>query len=155
MAKIQERAKAQAKKIMNFDVAVQTTMAKTWSELEGEMASFGKGKTALKTYLQEQFKSRKVLHNGIYNSIPIVSEFRSKAKPYALRMNPHPVDGFKQNNDMQLTYLKNLLRVMIAEDNLRSLEPTARPEDAKLVRQLPVITGVFESVSYSIEKTTG
>ncbi len=144
MAKIQERAKAHAKKMMNFDVAVQTTLAESWSELEGEMASFGKGKKmALKTYLQEQFKSRKLLRNGTYNTIPIVSEYRSKAKPYALRMNPHPVEGLKQNNDIQITYLKKLLRVMVAEDNFRSLEPTARPEDAKLVRQLPVISDEF------------
>jgi hypothetical protein len=32
---------------------------------------------------------------------------------------------------------------MIAEDNLRPLEPTARPEDAKLVRQSPVISEEF------------
>ncbi len=28
----------------------------------------------------------------------------------------------------------------MAEDNLRPLEPAAKPEDAKLVRQLPVIS---------------
>ena len=143
MEKIQKRAKAHSKKMHNFDIAVQTALAETWRELEGEIASFGKGKMALKTYLQEQFKSRKLLRNGIYNTIPIVSEYRSNAKPYALRMNPQPVDGVKQNNDMQIEYLKNLLRVMIAEDNLRPLQPTARPEDAKLVRQLPVISAEF------------
>ncbi len=147
MAKIQKRAKTHAKKMMNFDVAVQTTLAETWSELEGKMASFGKGKTALKTYLQDRFKSRKLLRNGTYKTIPIVSEYRSKAKPYALRMNSHPVEGLKQNNDMQITYLKQLLRVMMAEDNLRPLEPTARPEDAKLVRQLPVISKEFPNPS--------
>jgi hypothetical protein len=140
MKKIQARAVAHAKKMMNFDIAVQTTLAETWGELEGEMASFGKGKMALKTYLQEQFKSRKLLRNGTYNTIPFGSEFRSKTKPYPLRMNPHPVEGIKTNNDMVMKYLKNLLYVMIAEDNLRPLELTARPEDAKLVRQLPVIS---------------
>jgi hypothetical protein len=45
MKKIRERARAHAKKMMNFDVAVQTTLAETYSDLEGEMASsFGKGK---------------------------------------------------------------------------------------------------------------
>ena len=140
MKKIRERATAHAKKMMNFDVAVQTTLAETYSDLEGEMASFGKGKIALKTYLQEQFKSRKLLRDGKYNTIPIGSDFRSKAKPYPLRMNPQPVEGVKVNNEMQIQYLKKLLHVMMAEDNLRPLEPTAKPEDAKLVRQLPVIS---------------
>ena len=40
MKKIQARAVAHAKKMMNFDIAVQTTLAETWGELEGEMASF-------------------------------------------------------------------------------------------------------------------
>jgi hypothetical protein len=58
-------------------------------------------------------------------------------------MNPHPVEGIKVNNEMQIKYQKKLLQVMIAEDNLRPLEPTARPEDAKLVRQLPVISDQY------------
>jgi hypothetical protein len=71
--KVHDRARTHAKKMMNFDVAVQTTLAETCSDLEDEMASFGKGKIALKTYLQEQFKSRKLLRNGTYNTIPIGS----------------------------------------------------------------------------------
>ncbi len=121
MTKIRDRARAHAKKMMNFDVAIQTTLAETCSDLEGKMASFGKGKMALKTYLQEQFKSRKLLRDGTYNTIPIVSEFRSKAKPSPLRMNPHPVEGIIVNNEMHIKYLKKLLQVMIAEDNLRPL----------------------------------
>ena len=73
MTKIRDRARAHAKKMMNFDVAVQTTLAETYSDLEGEMASFGKGKIAFKMYLQEQFKSRKLLRNGTYNTIPLFS----------------------------------------------------------------------------------
>jgi hypothetical protein len=149
MKKIRKRASAHAKKMMNFDVAVQTTLAETYSDLEGEMASFGKGKMALKTYLQDQFRSRKILRDGKYNTIPIGSDFRSKAKPYPLRMNPHPMEGIKVNNEMQIQYLKNILHVMMAEDNLRPLEPTAKPEDAKLVRQLPVISEQYLNPSSS------
>ena len=80
------------------------------------------------------------MRNGTYNTIPIGSEYRSKAKPYPLRMNPHPIEGIKVKNERQTQYLIQLLQVMMAEDNLRPLEPTGRPEDAKLVRQLPVIS---------------
>jgi hypothetical protein len=58
-------------------------------------------------------------------------------------MNPHPVAGIKTTTDTQITYLKNLLYVMIAEDRQRPLEPTAAAEDTKLVRRLPVISDVF------------
>ena len=44
---------------------------------------------------------------------------------------------------MQITYLKNLLYLMIAEDLKRPNEATAQASDAKLVRQLPVISDLF------------
>ena len=68
-------------------------------------------------------------------------------------MNPHPVAGIKTTTDMQITYLKNLLYVMIAEDRQRPLEPTAAAEDTKLVRRLPVISDVFlNPVSLRLKK---
>ncbi len=97
-AKMQAKAQAQATKTNNFDVTVETTLAETRSDLNAEIASFGKAKGALKSYLQEQFKSRKLLHFGNYSTIPLQSEFRSKAKPYPLRMNPEPVAGKNSNS---------------------------------------------------------
>ena len=151
--KMNDKARAQATKMNNFDVAVETQLAESRSDLESEIASFGSTKVALRTYLQDQFKSRKLLHFGNYRTIPLLSEFRSKTKPYPIRMNPHPVAGMKTTTDMQITYLKNLLYVMIAEDRQRPLEPTTAAEDTKLVRRLPVISDVFlNPVSLRLKK---
>ena len=141
--KMQDKARAQAKKLDNFDAAVETPLADTRSALDAEVASYGKSKGALRTYLQEQYKSRKLLHFGIYRSIPLQSEYRSTAKPYPLRMNPKPTAGEKVTTDMQIAYLKGLLYVMIAEDLQRPNEATAQATDTKLVRRLPVISEVF------------
>jgi hypothetical protein len=143
IAKKTEKARLHAQKMMNFDVAVQTTLAKDNSELNGEIAAFGNSKGALKTYLQEQFKSRMLLRDGLYKTIPVLSECRSKKKPYRIRMNPFPTEGKTPSTDTQITYLKSLLTVMMAEDANRPLEPTAVPQDAKLVRNLPVISNTF------------
>jgi hypothetical protein len=142
-AKMNAKARSQAKKMENVDSAVETTLAETCNDLEAEILSFGNAKGALRTYLQEQFKSRKLLHFGKYHTIPLMSEFRSRAKPYALRMNPSPITGVRISTDMQITYLKNLLFAMIKEDLRRPLEATARPEDTQLVRRLPVISEMF------------
>ncbi len=98
--KMQDKARAQAKKLDNFDAAVETPLADIRSALDAEVASYGKSKGALRTYLQEQFKSRKLLHFGIYRSIPLQSDYQSKAKPYPLRMNPEPAVGTKVTTDM-------------------------------------------------------
>jgi hypothetical protein len=100
--KMQDKARAQAKKFDNFNAAVETPLANTRSALDAEVAAYGKSKGALRTYLQEQFKSRKsnnlkvasfYILFGIYRSIPLQSEYRSRAKPYPLRMNPEPAAG--------------------------------------------------------------
>ncbi len=52
--------------MMDLDVAVQTKLANTNSELNAEIAAFGNSKGALKTYLQEQFKSRKLMRDGVF-----------------------------------------------------------------------------------------
>ncbi len=131
---------------MDLDVAVQTKLANTNSELNGEIAAFGNSKGALKTFLQEQYKSRILLRGGVYNTIPVGSEYRSKTKPYRLRMI-HFLQKAKRktnSNDTQITtYLKSLIYVMMAEGTQRPLEPTAQPQDAKLVRNLPVISETF------------
>jgi hypothetical protein len=145
MAKKNENARLHANKMMDLDVAVQTKLANTNSELNGKMAAFGNGKKALKTFLQEQYKSRILRRDGVYNNntISVGSEYRSKTKPYRLRMNPFPTEGKTNSNDTQITsYLKSLLYVMMAEAK-RPLEPTAQPQDAKLVRNLPVISETF------------
>jgi hypothetical protein len=78
-------------------------LAETRSALDAEVALFGYSKGALRTYLQDQFKSRKLLHFGNYRSIPLQSEYRSKAKPYPFRMNPEPA-GKKVTTTMQISY---------------------------------------------------
>ena len=98
---MRDKTRAKAKKLDNFDAAVETPLADIRSALDAEVASYGKSKGALRTYLQEQFKSRKLLHFGIYRSIPLQSEYRSKAKPYPLRMTPEPAVGTKITTDMQ------------------------------------------------------
>jgi hypothetical protein len=143
LAKKNEKARLHAKKLMDLDVAVQTKLANTNSELNGEIAAFGNSKGALKTFLQEQYKSRMLLRDGVYKTIPVGSEYRSKTKPYRLRMNPLPTESRTNSNDVQITYLKSLLNVMMAEDAQRPLEATAQPQDAKLVRNLPVISQQF------------
>ena len=101
---MQDKARAQAKKLDNFDAAVETPLANTRSALDAEVASFGTSKGALRTYLQDQFKSRKLLHFGNYSTIPLQSEYRSKAKPYPLRMTPEPAEGTKVTTNMQINY---------------------------------------------------
>jgi hypothetical protein len=90
-----EKARAHAKKVMNFDDAVQASLAETGSDLEGKIASFGKGQMALKMYLQQQFKSRKLLRN-IWNIQHCTCRVRVSLQSKtisSLRMNTHPVDG--------------------------------------------------------------
>ena len=63
-----KKARAQAKKMEAVDVALQTSLAETPRALAEEMASFGLSKTSLRTYLLDQYRSRLLLHNGIYNT---------------------------------------------------------------------------------------
>ncbi len=97
----------------------------------------------MKIFLQEQYKSRISLRDGVYNAIPVGFEYRSKTKLYRLRMNPFPTEGKMHGYDTQITYLKSLLYIMMAEDAQRPLEATAQPQDAKLVRTLPVISETY------------
>ena len=90
--------------------------------------------------LKTPYKSRRLLRNGKYNTIPSTSKIRQRVKPYALRMNPFPNEEGKITTDMQITYLTKLLHLMINEDLRRPFETTARPEDQKLVRRLPVLS---------------
>jgi hypothetical protein len=92
-AKMQAKAKAQAKKMNAVDVALQTTLAESIVDLNGEIKSFGASKLALKSFLQDQFKCRMLLRNGNYKTIPTGSEFRILTKPYKLRMNPYLTPG--------------------------------------------------------------
>ena len=142
-AKMNAKARAQAKKMNDVDVALQTTLAETRSALDGEIASFGTSKITLRTFLQDQYRSRTLIRKSIYTSIPEASEFRMKKKPFKLRMNPHPTPGNKITTDMEITYLKRLLYLMIDEDRLRPMEPTLSVGDIQLVRRLPVISEAY------------
>ena len=142
-AKMQAKAKAQAKKMIAVDVALQTTLCDTRTALNGEIASFGASKMPLLTFLQDQYRSRLVLQKGLYKTIPLLSEFRMKQKPFKLRMKPHASPGENMKSDEQISYLTRLLHVMIEEDQKRSHEPTVRLEDTQLVRRLPVISVAY------------
>jgi hypothetical protein len=63
--KIQKKARTQANKMADFDVATETVLAATVQDLEDEIATYGNAKGALKTYLQDEYKSRRILRNGI------------------------------------------------------------------------------------------
>ncbi len=117
-----KKAKAQAKKMEAVDVALNTSLAESTTDLVEEIATFDASKTSLRTFLQDQYRSRLLLHGGNYDTIPTVSEFRSTAKPYKLRMNPHPEQGKKTTTDEQIAYLQRLLHVMIEEDRHRDLQ---------------------------------
>jgi hypothetical protein len=127
----------------NYDLALETTFANTQGEFEDEITSYGNGRRNLLIYLREQFKGRNLLRKGNYKTIPTVSTFRSVTKPYKLRMNPPTQPGLKITTNEQIEYLTQLLTIMIAEDSLRQLEPTLRPDETKLVRCLPVISERF------------
>ncbi len=108
IAKKTEKARLHAQKMMNLDVAVQTRLAKDSCELNEEIAAFGNSKGTLKTYLQEQFRSRMLLRDGLYKTIPVLSEYRSQKKPYRIRMNPFPTEGKTPSTDAQITYLNQI-----------------------------------------------
>ncbi len=63
-----KKARARAKKMEAVDVALHTALAETPRALAAEIASFGSSKTSLRTYLQDQYRSRLLLHHGIYNT---------------------------------------------------------------------------------------
>jgi hypothetical protein len=137
-----QKAKAQANKMTKVDVAMETSLAKSHVELDVELQSFGTGKMARLKYLEEQYKSRKLLRNGIYLSIPTTSMYRSTAKPYPLRMKPHPDPARKTTTMDCIEYLHTLLRLVITEDLTRPLLPNEAVEDVKIVRRLPVVSEV-------------
>jgi hypothetical protein len=74
-AKMADKAKAQSKKMNKIDAAIEATLADSHDDLNDELQSFGRAKTARLNYVQEQFKSRKLLQNGLYLSIPADSTF--------------------------------------------------------------------------------
>ncbi len=111
VAKKKAKARLHANKMMDLEVAVQTELANTKSELDGKTASYENRRGALITYLQDQFKSHKLLRNGVYLTILIGSEYLAKKKPYTLRMNPFPTEGKAPSNEAQIAYLKGLLYI--------------------------------------------
>jgi hypothetical protein len=137
------KAKAQATKMQKMNAAVEVDLAETHDELTDELASFGRAKTAKLNYLGEQFRSRKALRNGVNLTIPQNSPFRSQSKPYPLRLKPHEDPSKKNTATDRIAYLIRLLRVMITEDQNRTLDPAQAFQDKKLMRQLPVVSLVY------------
>jgi hypothetical protein len=45
----------------------------------------------------------------------------------------------------KIEYLTEFLHIMMAEDSMRQLQPTMRPDENKLVRSLPVISEMFQN----------
>jgi hypothetical protein len=143
--KLEAKKRAQASRMATYDEAVETALANSNAELANEINSYGNSLGNLLHYLQQQFKARKLLRKGLYNTIPNVSKFRSLKKPYALRMNPPAQPGIKITAKAQIEYLTELLHIMMAEDSIRELQPTIRPDENKLVRSLPVISEIFQN----------
>jgi hypothetical protein len=139
-AQLEAKKRVQASRMADYDAATETTFANSTRELANEILSYGNGLGNLLHYLQQQFKGHKLLRKGMYNTIPKVSKFRSLKKPYTLRMNPPAQPGIKITTKSQIEYLTELLHIMIAEDNVRELQPTMRPDENKLVRSLLVIS---------------
>jgi hypothetical protein len=77
----EKKARAKANKMAEYDMANTTTFANTQQELDNEMESYGNAMGYVLKYLQEQFKSRKLLRNGLYETIPTTSKFRSTPTP--------------------------------------------------------------------------
>lgn len=80
-AEREKKARAKANKMAEYDMANTTTFANTQQELDNEIESYGNAKGYVLKYLQEQFKSRKLLRNGLYETIHITSKFRSTPCP--------------------------------------------------------------------------
>jgi len=73
----EKKARAMANKIAKYDIANETNLAHTQQDLDTEITSYGKAQGNVLQYLQDQFKSRTLLRNGLYNTIPTTSKFRS------------------------------------------------------------------------------
>jgi hypothetical protein len=134
------KARAQANKMHKLDAAFETTLALSFAALNAELRSFGGAKGVKLRYLQDQYKSRTILRNGVYPTIPTPSEYRSTSKPYKLRMQPHPKPGGKTTTNDCIAYLLTLLRLMMLEDEQRTLQPTVMPDDVTVVRRLPIVS---------------
>jgi hypothetical protein len=77
------KTKAQSKKMNKIDAAIEANLADSHADLNDELESFGRAKTAWLKYFQEQFQFRKLLRNGVYLSIPAESPFRAKHETYS------------------------------------------------------------------------
>jgi hypothetical protein len=75
--KLEAKKRAHASRMTTYDEAVETTLANSNAELVNEINSYGNSLGDLLHYLQQQFKARKLLRKGLYNTIPNVSKFRS------------------------------------------------------------------------------
>ncbi len=123
-----------------FDEAMETTLAKSFADVNAELQSFGRAKGAKLKYLQAQYKSGIVIRRGVYLSIPTPSEYRSKSKAFKLRMQPHQNTVGKTTTSDSIAYHLELLRLMMIEDELRPVQPTITPEDNTIVRRLPIVS---------------
>ena len=140
---MEAKARAQANKVNKFDEAMETTLAKSFADVNAELQSFGRAKGAKLKYLQAQYKSRIVIRRGVYLSIPTPSEYRSKSKPFKLRMQPHQNPVGKTTTSDSIAYLLKLLRLMMIEDEQRPVQPTFTPEDNTIVRRLPIVSEMY------------
>jgi hypothetical protein len=130
-ANLAKKARAQANKMASYDSAMETTYANSQEELQMEITSYGNAKGHLLKYLQEQFKGRKLLRQGIYNTIPTLSKFRSLTKPYKLRMFPPTNPQRRVSTHEHIVYLRELLSIMIAEDSTRAENPILQAQQKR------------------------
>ena len=57
--KKEKKARTQANKMADFDVAQETVLAPTVAALNAKIATYGNSKIAVRTYLQEQYRVQK------------------------------------------------------------------------------------------------
>jgi hypothetical protein len=93
-----------------MDGALEATLAESHDDLNDELQSFGRAKVARLKYVEEQYKSRKLLRNGVYLSIPTDSPFRSKTKPYVSLEHETAPRPFQKNKYSGLHYLPTQAR---------------------------------------------
>jgi hypothetical protein len=141
--KLEAKAHAQAAKLEKLNVAMETNLVESFVALTAEIRSFGRAKGVKLKYLQDQFKSRNIRMKGVYLSIPTPSEYRSRTKPYKLRMQPHPVLACKPSTDAQIAYLIKLLELMMMEDEGRHAQLNIFQGNNTVVRSLPVVSETY------------
>jgi hypothetical protein len=135
--KLEKKACIQQKKLTNLNNAETLQLAVDVPTLQLHLKTYNGNVAAGKLeYLKKQYNARLILRSGIYKSIPQDSIYRSRHKPYNLKMTPPS----KSTAAEAVLYLQSLLEAMMEEDGGRPTEPVASAENLGLIRKLPVLS---------------